>query len=390
MSLDTIFQWHEPTLPGSIYVFPIIFQLMRHSLSKTFSFLALSLSIALASCSGHGNYMAFTDNVVYVEEFPEKYSLTGAEEVNTGVLGAYDFRIVDSVMVFMANGAYAWKAVSLDDTSKTCNLLRVGNGPGEVISVSTPSQVDFYEDGGEIYCDLFDMNKREMYRMNFSESLETGQTKGRIVAERLPSLSMAMIALGDSTYFYKSLVDNMTSYRRSIFKDGESFTPEWLEALNSAHVDPGKDFNLLSATTRYDRSRNMVVEIPVRLNNINLYTLDGSFRKSVNIGSRLSDIDKLQEIDMAEHPMTFLIVQMYDGFFAAIYLGETVASYLGTRTQMPHIYCFDYEGNPLADILLDEQVTSFDFDFEGGWLYVLDQMTDRMWRYALPDGFDLK
>ena len=60
------------------------------------------------------------------------------------------------------------------------------------------------------------------------------------------------------------------------------------------------------------------------------------------------------------------------------------------RTQMPHIYCFDYEGNPLADILLDEHVTSFDFDFEGGWLYVLDQITDRMWRYALPDGFDLK
>ncbi len=361
---------------------------MRHPLSKAFLFLALSL--ALASCSGRGNYMAFTDNVVYVEEFPEKYSLTDAEEVNTGVLGSYDFRIVDSVMVFITGGDYGWKVISKDDYSETCNLLRRGNGPGEFISVSTPSQVDFYEAGDEIYCDLFDMNKREMYRLNFSESLETGQTKGGIVAEMLPSLSMAMIALGDSTYFYKSLVDNMTSYRRSIFKDGESFTPEWLEALNSAHVDPGKDFNLLSATTRYDRSRNMVVEMPVRLNNINLYTLDGSFRKSVNIGSRLSDIDKLQEVDMAEHPMTFLIVQMYDGFFAAIYLGETVASYLGTRTQMPHIYCFDYEGNPLADILLDEQVTSFDFDFDGGWLYVLDQITDRMWRYALPEGFDLK
>lgn len=62
---------------------------MRHPLSKAFSFLALSL--ALASCSGRGNYMAFTDNVVYVEEFPEEYSLTSAEVVNTRALGAVDF-----------------------------------------------------------------------------------------------------------------------------------------------------------------------------------------------------------------------------------------------------------------------------------------------------------
>ena len=38
---------------------------MRHSIFKTFA--VLTASLALASCSGRGNYMAFTDNVVYVE-----------------------------------------------------------------------------------------------------------------------------------------------------------------------------------------------------------------------------------------------------------------------------------------------------------------------------------
>ena len=361
---------------------------MRHPLSKTFSFLVLFL--ALASCSGRGNYMAFTDNVVYVEEFPEKYSLTDAEEVNMGVIGAYDFRIVDSVMVFITMDAYAWKVVSLYDTSKTYNLLRKGNGPGELLSVSTPSQVEFYEDGDEIYCDLFDTNKREMYRLNFSESLRKGQTEMETIGEMLPYPSMAMVYLGDSTYFYKTLVDNMTGYIRSMIVDGESSTPEWLTEINSVRVDPGKDFNLLSAMTGYNRSRNMVVEIPVMLNNINLYTLDGSFRKTVNLGKKMSDIGKLQELPMAAQPYSFGTSRLYDGFFASLYLGETAYTYELGRTQMPHIYCFDYEGNPLADILLDEQVTSFDFDFENGWLYVLDLLTDRMWRYALPEGFDLR
>ena len=146
-------------------------KIMKRSLTRIV--LLSACLLALASCSGRGNYMAFTDNVVYVEEFPEKYSLTGAEEVNTGVLGAYDFRIVDSEVVFMTGGDYGWKVISKDDYSETCNLLRRGNGPGEFISAPLPSQAEFYKEDGETYCYLSDMNKREMYRMNFSESLET-------------------------------------------------------------------------------------------------------------------------------------------------------------------------------------------------------------------------
>ena len=140
---------------------------MRHSLSKTFSFLALSLSIALASCSGRGNYMAFTDNVVYVKAFPEEYSLTGAEEVDAGVLGVLSLKVMDSLLVVGTSGDPAWKVFSLDDLSEVMSLIRKGNGPGEFLSVPWLSQVEFHEEDGNTYCYLSDMNKSEMYRMNF-------------------------------------------------------------------------------------------------------------------------------------------------------------------------------------------------------------------------------
>ena len=361
---------------------------MKRSISKLI--LIVTGVLLFASCSVRGNYMAFTDNVVYVEDFPEVYSMTDAQELSTGIVGALNFKIEDSLMIVGTMGDYPWKVLSLSDFSKIAELIRIGNGPGEFISAPLPSQAEFYREGGETYCYLSDMNKREMYRLNFSESLRKGQTEMETIGEMLPYPSMAMVYLGDSTYFYKTLVDNMTGYIRSMIVDGESSTPEWLTEINSVRVDPGKDFNLLSAMTGYNRSRNMVVEIPVMLNNINLYTLDGSFRKTVNLGKKMSDIGKLQELPMAAQPYSFGTSRLYDGFFASLYLGETAYTYELGRTQMPHIYCFDYEGNPLADILLDEQVTSFDFDFENGWLYVLDQITDRMWRYALPEGFDLR
>ena len=362
--------------------------IMKRSISKLI--LIVTGVLLFASCSVRGNYMAFTDNVVYVEDFPEVYSMTDAQELSTGIVGALNFKIEDSLMIVGTMGDYPWKVLSLSDFSKIAELIRIGNGPGEFISAPFPSQAEFYREGGETYCYLSDMNKREMYRLNFSESLRKGQTEMETIGEMLPYPSMAMVYLGDSTYFYKTLVDNMTGYIRSMIVDGESSTPEWLTEINSVRVDPGKDFNLLSAMTGYNRSRNMVVEIPVMLNNINLYTLDGSFRKTVNLGKKMSDIGKLQELPMAAQPYSFGTSRLYDGFFASLYLGETAYTYELGRTQMPHIYCFDYEGNPLADILLDEQVTSFDFDFENGWLYVLDQITDRMWRYALPEGFDLR
>lgn len=361
---------------------------MRHPLSKTFSFLALAL--ALASCSGRGNYMAFTDNVVYVKTFPEEYSLTGAEEVDAGVLGVLSVKIMDSLLVVGTSGDPAWKVFSLDDLSEVTSLIRKGNGPGEFLSVPWLSQVEFYEEDGNTYCYLSDMNKSEMYRMNFSESLKTGQAEIETIGTGFPYPSFGLVYVGDSTYYGRAFGDNSTKINRVFMKGDETSVPSWLEEINSAHVDPGVDFNLLSAGLSYKRDRNLVIETPVYLENINLYTLDGSFRTSVNIGRRLSDIDDMQELSIHDRTDTFSGACLYDDFFAVLYCRETsMENYYGKYGE-PHIFCFDYEGNPLADIRLDEHCTGFDFDFDGGVLYAVDYERDKLLRYTLPEGFDLR
>ena len=113
-----------------------------------------ALSLLLASCSVRGNYMAFTDNVVYVEDFPEVYSLTDAQEVNTGIVGALNFKIEDSLMIVGTMGDYPWKVLSLSDLSKIAELIRIGNGPGEFISAPLPSQAVGYEQAGDVQDEL--------------------------------------------------------------------------------------------------------------------------------------------------------------------------------------------------------------------------------------------
>ena len=319
--------------------------------------------------------MAFTDNVVYVKTFPEEYSLTGAEEVDAGVLGVLSVKIMDSLLVVGTSGDPAWKVFSLDDLSEVTSLIRKGNGPGEFLSVPWLSQVEFYEEDGNTYCYLSDMNKSEMYRMNFSESLKTGQAEIETIGTGFPYPSFGLVYVGDSTYYGRAFGDNSTKINRVFMKGDETSVPSWLEEINSAHVDPGVDFNLLSAGLSYKRDRNLVIETPVYLENINLYTLDGSFRTSVNIGRRLSDIDDMQELSIHDRTDTFS--------------GACLENYYGKYGE-PHIFCFDYEGNPLADIRLDEHCTGFDFDFDGGVLYAVDYERDKLLRYTLPEGFDLR
>ncbi len=50
---------------------------------------------------------------------------------------------------------------------------------------------------------------------------------------------------------------------------------------------------------------------------------------------------------------------------------------------MPKIQLFDWNGNPLAEILLDRQATSFDIDFVNGNLYILDGQTEEFYRYDI-------
>ena len=160
-----------------------------------------------------------------------------------------------------------------------------------------------------------------------------------------------------------------------------------VECLNSAYLLPSSDFNLLSADMGYSRDNNRIIEVPIALNYINIYSPDGASRKTICIGKKIYTLKWLQGLERAEVPYTFSQLQIYDDFFAVMYLGETEWSYQLGRTEIPHIYCFDYEGNPLADILVDRQVTGFDFDFAGRGLYVNDLITESFWRYDLPEDF---
>lgn len=335
--------------------------------------------------------MVFNENISHVRNFPKEYSLTGAEQVNTGVIGSIDFAIVDTVMIIhtMVKDA-AWKVLSLNDMDLLREFVTLGNGPQEFLSIPWPSQCEFFRQGGDICCLMGDMSKRRMCSLNLSKSLDEGKLALDVVLEDLPYPCFTMFYIDSNALFYRTISPDMSRQDRFLREGGSDMVPSGLEELNAAHVEPGKDYNLLSSHMKYVRDKNLIVEVPVALTDINIYSLDGQYSRSICLRDKPSDIDALQQLSPADIPFTFSALRTYGDYFAVLYIGETAMTYETGRKNLPHVYVFDYEGNPKADIALDKQVTSFDFDMEHGFLYAFDLITEQMYRYRLPGNFILE
>ena len=94
------------------------------------------------------NSLAFED-VVYVEdEYPVTWELVQGDTLNLPVLGVSDFVIKDSLLIVSNNdNAGRVTVLSVDGRTVYGKFLRMGRGPGEIVSFNGVSSVQFSPQG---------------------------------------------------------------------------------------------------------------------------------------------------------------------------------------------------------------------------------------------------
>jgi hypothetical protein len=162
--------------------------------------------------------------------------------------------------------------------------------------------------------------------------------------------------------------------------------PSHMEQLNRATVRAGEDFNILSTGTQYSRAKRMIVEAPaIGLNYINRYSLDGSFGKTICIGNKLENIEKIQNIDRWDRICSFRSLRLFPEFWGVLYLNESEKISQTGRKTLPFIFLFDWNGNPVAKLKLNSFITSFNIDLLNGYLYTMDNQTEKFCKYDIRD-----
>lgn len=354
-------------------------------------FILLSITLLLFSCSKKYDrqeserYMT-TGNVEYVKEFPVNIELSQPQRIEMEALNVTGFQVLDTLMALKVKGDGFLAFSTMKNPKVLGRFLNVGNSEEEfVFPPDLATGFVFYQLGDTLLADVFDQQKGRILTMNVNLSLKTRKLALKSISKGLANNDFNVVRLTDGRYFIKELSNGDTQQTRMIrdLKTGKNSTPKILARLNTASVVPGEDFNILSTITKVSKD-DRIIEMPIGLNYINIYKIDGSFAQTVCVGDKLDDIDEIMNTDRWNRLYTFSNISVFDKCFGVVQINEEEKSYQSKREKLPSILLFSLEGKPLASIKMKRHITSFDIDFKNGYLYTLDNQTEEFLKYKIP------
>jgi hypothetical protein len=332
------------------------------------------------------DYFVF-DDVQYISEFPQSFTLDNPIEIDLesmDLLGLQMFRIIDSMLILSVSGPNGvWAFVSLPDLQLSGRFLSIGQGPNEFSWIPELGKASFMRENGIWYAYIYDSPTGRLYKMNIDKSIKDNMLSMLKIKELSTSAIFNFCMIDSAAFFCKELQSAETQQIRYILENGQKTIPVHFEKLNQASVPKGEDFNMLSTIALYDSPRQIIVEAPVYLNYINMYSIDGSFCKTVCIGSELNHIPAILETNRWNRIYTFGGLRLFPQFWGVAYINESNKAFQTKRKTHSTILLFDWDGKPLAELKLNTFITSFDIDVLNGYLYTNNHQTDKFFRYDI-------
>ncbi|MCH7405509.1 BF3164 family lipoprotein [Belliella aquatica] len=327
------------------------------------------------------------DSFVYATEFPSEFILDNKMETGLDIVGAWDFAIQDSLMIFSTrNNNGLWKFLSLPELNELGDFLIKGEGPLEFSSYpSVTDKVNFSEIGGVLFSYIYDFDNGRLLKLNINKSLKNKETIISVIDDSLPKFLFDFMMLDSGRYFYREISNMETQQLRSLDHFGNVSVNINMAKLNEASVMKGIDFTVMTTMTRYNEIHDKIVEMNFGLNYINLYAVDGDFGKTICVESKLDDIGQIESKENVDRIFRFSDVRVYDNFFGLVYVNEKEETYFTSRKNLPEILLFDWEGNPLAKLKLQSHISTFDIDFLNNEIYTFDSRTDEFAKYDIGE-----
>lgn len=343
--------------------------------------------LLMVGCTGNSSkdavYMSFED-VDFITGFPIEINLKEGVTPKVDNVGLREIKIFDNYLFLEKMGGF-WSIYSLPDHTFLGSFLKRGDGPLEFKQGPSLNKMSFERENDDLVAYLYDFQKGRAMKFNVSQSISSQQQVLSEFDSKLPPFSFSFAKLDSNTFFVKELENRDTKQIRYVFKDGEKKLLDIADELNQTKIKEGEDFNILSTLMGYSTINNKIVEAPIGLNNINIYSIDGSFAKTICLEEKMSDITIIQSQFRWNRLYTFANLTLFNDFFGVVFINEDDNTYQLRRKKLPSILLFDYNGKPLAKIETGNHFTSIDIDFVNQELYTFDVHSDEFLKFDISD-----
>ncbi|MDR2569286.1 MAG: TolB-like 6-bladed beta-propeller domain-containing protein [Oscillospiraceae bacterium] len=344
------------------------------------------VSFTVIGCEGikpSPDYMIL-DKIEYIKGFPKQFDVDHGEQIDLDIIGIGSLSIKDTLLIVStSNKDGFWAIFSLPEYKPLGKYLTKGNGPNELLSEPRMNEVNYFEFNGELFALLYDFYSGKSYDMNITKTLSYGRLIMNSTDYELPSYLFRLTRLNDSLLLCKEPSVSYTQQIRYIQSNGQRRSSENLKKLNLSSSQKNGGLNVLDTYTKCSRDGNLIVEAAMDLNQINLYSVDDSFGKTICVGAKVDNISTIQNVERRNKVVTYKHLATYSDFFGALYINDTQENIYEERSKMNVIQFFSWNGNPLAEIKLERMINSFDIDFLHGCLYTLSYETEEVYKHDI-------
>ena len=338
------------------------------------SLICLLLLLFLVSCTDEDRTLTFSD-VTYVRDFPEHCTVIESTKVPLDLPGLRDIKLKDSILFVSQDGQdRSVKMFGYPSLAYLGDFVMIGNGPGELLSAPFFSETSFSRHNDSLYINIPDF-KMKIVRYNVTAALSGDAGCFTQHPLELGGSALGVYSFDESTYYYMSLSQGMTSLTRHLIVDGEEQVLEAQEELNRARIElnDGYAFNLLSSRPVYNPKSGVIAECCMGANRINMYSVkDPSFKKTIVVGKKASSIKEAESRMklIPDLPEYFHSVDAFPDFFAVLY-GLP-------NSNSRSLLFFDWQGNPLERIDFPFKVASVEIDSEHRTLIAMKYETEEL------------
>lgn len=340
--------------------------------------------ILCTSCNPN-RYFAF-DDVRIVKKFPVTYNPGSPDILDLDIIGLQGIKILDDyILVSSSSDVGCLSIFSKDSISHMIDILKIGNGPGEILYAPFISWVNFSDDGR--YALIYDF-KGNYLKYDLVASIIDKTPVWNFVAVNLPVMDGARyFYIDDEQLLCRKCKPNRDGYERLIMdSSGEEISTPNVENLNRLS---SLDMNLLSTGFVINGKNNRIAEFGSRINVIHLYSYVDEYAITLSVGDKMPKLNALEQLADENMRKMYYDSKSFDNYFAALYLDTPINELDSGTFPTPRIQLFDWEGNPIAEIIVPVKALFFDIDIVEKELYVIEYETEQILRYDISEICDL-
>ena len=335
----------------------------------------------LSSCTGEGKFLSI-GKPHFISGFPQtghpkEIEGFGLDEVRLG-----EVMVVDTLLFINQNSK--WSIYSLDGKRKYGECMRVGNGPGEfAYNVPWISSCYFFHDNDSLFVYAPNEYKGQILELNITGHLKESSRVPHPVIEThyIQNSSWAVNPCGSNKVLITQPNDYFTGFHRLMYENDTVRQLPVTRGVDEITVNSEGNINLIAKVICYNAVAGRFAEAMLYLNQINIFSADGTEGKTICVGKRLDDISKVEKEPEISRRRDYISASAWDEGFGAIYSGASALAYQQHLSNNTQIQFFDWEGNPKYLVEFPYQVLSFDIDFTNNIMYVIHRADDRLIAY---------